>query len=104
MNIIENILNVTKKCGYNNKQICELLNKNYSYVSDWKKGKSKPKADEILLLAKEFNVSVDYLLGNKTDNYISDKNRLLSEELEELTESEFEDVKDYIEFLKSKRK
>ena len=66
MDIIENILNIAKQKGYTNKSLCELLGKNSSYISDWKKGKSKPKADEILLLANKFNCSVDYLLGRDT--------------------------------------
>ena len=30
--------------------------------SDWKAGKSKPKVDKLMLLAKYFNVSVEYFL------------------------------------------
>lgn len=71
MDFVQNILNIARERGYTNKQLCELLGKNSSYISDWKSGKSKPKADEIILLAKEFNVTTDYLLGRseseKTD-------------------------------------
>ncbi len=63
MDYVKNILAVAKANNYTDKQLCELLGKNTSYVSDWKNGKSKPKADEIILLTKEFNVTADYLLG-----------------------------------------
>ncbi len=63
MDIVKNILNIAKLHNYTDKRLCELLEKNPSYISDWKNGKSKPKADEIILLATEFNVSTDYLLG-----------------------------------------
>ena len=65
MDYVENILKIAKENNYTNKQLCELLGKNPSYISDWKSGKSKPKADEIILLAQTFNVSVDYLLGKE---------------------------------------
>ena len=38
-----------------------------STISDWKKGKGRPSADNIAALADYFNVSTDYLLG-RTDN------------------------------------
>lgn len=34
-------------------------------ISDWKTGRSKPSADKLTILAKYFNVSTDYLLGNE---------------------------------------
>ena len=106
MYIVKNILKMAKEHGYSIKQLCELLNKNSSYITDWKSGKSKPKADEILLLAQKFGVSVDRLLGNDVD--ISDKSeddldKLFLDEISDLTYDELEEVKKFIEFLKSKR-
>ena len=106
VDIVKNILKSAKEHGYTNKQLCELLNKNPSYVSDWKSGKSKPKADEVLLLAQRFGVSVDNLLGNDTS--MSDKvengiDELFLHAIADLTDEELEEVKKFIEFLKSKR-
>lgn len=106
MDIVKNILKIAKEHGYTNKQLCELLNKNSSYITDWKSGKSKPKADEILLLAQKFGVSVDHLLGN--DIEISNKSedeldKLFLDEISDLTNDELQEVKRFIEFLKSKR-
>ena len=106
MDIVKNILKIAKERGYTNKQLCELLNKNSSYITDWKSGKSKPKADEILLLAQKFGVSVDHLLGN--DIEISNKSedeldKLFLDEISDLTNDELQEVKRFIEFLKSKR-
>ena len=69
MDYVENILKIAKENNYTNKQLCELLGKNPSYISDWKSGKSKPKADEIILLAQTFNVSVDYSLGQTSKKH-----------------------------------
>ena len=71
MDIVQNILNIANKNGFNNNQICKLLNKNASYVSDWKTGKSKPKADELIMLSEKFDCSVDELLGLKPSSSIS---------------------------------
>ena len=73
MNYIKNILSIAKEHGYTNKQLCELLGKNPSYITDWKNGKSKPKADELLILSKEFNeigigVSGSYYTQNFSKN------------------------------------
>lgn len=34
-------------------------------LSDWKNGKSTPKADKLMKLAEYFGVSVDYLMGTE---------------------------------------
>ena len=34
-------------------------------LTDWKKGRSSPKADKLQKIADYFGVSVDYLLGNE---------------------------------------
>lgn len=38
-----------------------------STFSDWKSGRSKPKVDKLLILAKYFGVSVEELLEEQTD-------------------------------------
>ena len=77
MNIVQNILKVAKSNGFNDSQICKLLNKNASYVSDWKCGKSKPKADELIILADYFKCSIDYLLTGKEYERTADFYRIL---------------------------
>lgn len=67
MNYVENILILAKEKGISNKQICDMLGKSTSYINDWKKGKSKPKADEIIILANLFQVTTDFLLTGKNN-------------------------------------
>ncbi len=38
-----------------------------STFSDWKSGKSRPKQDKLIKLAKYFDVTVDYLLNREVD-------------------------------------
>ena len=43
--------------------LAEMMNCNRQKIADWERGKSTPSADDLILLSKKFNVSVDYLLG-----------------------------------------
>lgn len=38
-----------------------------SVLSDWKRGRSKPKFDKLLILAKYFNVPVEYFAEEEPD-------------------------------------
>lgn len=38
--------------------------------SDWKSGKSKPKADKLLIIANYFNVPVECLIEHDTPNCV----------------------------------
>ncbi|MBQ3427434.1 MAG: helix-turn-helix transcriptional regulator [Clostridia bacterium] len=105
MDFVKNILNIAKEQGYSNKQLCELLGKNPSYITDWKNGKSKPKADEIIILADTFGVSTDYLLG-KTDTQHSptpEQYDELLKGLNQLTPEQIKQVRNYVDFIASQK-
>lgn len=38
----------------------------YSCLSDWKKGRSKPKIDKLILLSDYFKVPLDYFVEKKS--------------------------------------
>ena len=50
--------------GFTQKQLAEKLQKGESTVRMWELGKSEPDTETVNLLAKEFNISTDYILGN----------------------------------------
>ena len=61
-------------------------------------------------MANVFNVSIDYLIGNDDNEYVSTKNRLCNNanydlflkvvlQLGELTNSQLSKVSDYVEFI-----
>ena len=57
-----------------------------STLSDWKKGKSTPKADKMQKIADLFNVSVDYLMTGKEKEggetyYLNDETREIAQEI-----------------------
>ncbi len=49
------------------RQLAILLNINYKAVQRWENETNTPNAEAIVLLAKYFNVSADYLLGLTDD-------------------------------------
>lgn len=48
---------------YSQKQIAEILKTTHQQVSKWETGVQKMGVDKYIILAKFYNVSVDYLLG-----------------------------------------
>ena len=68
-------------------------------LTDWKKGRSSPKADKLQKIADYFGVSVDYLLGNKTkekaptvevDDERSAKRKMLFDLFNSMTDEELD--------------
>lgn len=49
------------------RQLAKLLNINYTSIQRWESEMRIPNAEAIVLLAKYFNVSADYLLGLTDD-------------------------------------
>lgn len=72
-----------------------------SSLSDWSKGKSKPKYENMKRIADYFGVSVDYLLGNEEKPAAQKDSELVKDELmgfygdvkKELTPGDIEDIK-----------
>lgn len=68
----------------------------------WKK--NIPKGSNLIMVADYFNVSVDYLLGRAETKHLDEPNTIAAHMDDDLTEEEIADIKEYIEFIKSKRK
>lgn len=54
-----------KRKGVKTADVCRETGLKAPTFSDWKKGKSKPNADKLILLANYFDVSVEYLRTGK---------------------------------------
>lgn len=50
--------------GLEQKQLAQVLHISKSAVSGWETGRNQPNYDMLITLARFFDVSVDYLLGN----------------------------------------
>lgn len=68
---IDTIFFLMKKKGVSPKMLSDQTGISPGNISDWKSGKSFPKAEALLKIADYFGVSVDYLLGRKESNSVS---------------------------------
>ena len=80
-----------------------------SLFSEWKRGKSTPKADKMKRIADYFGVSIEYLMtGKESKNQTTEPSPVETLaahfEGEELSEEEMEEIMNYVEFVKSRRK
>ncbi len=64
--IIERLLGLIQAQGITQKNLSDKLHISTGNISDWKTGRSAPKADALVKIADYFRVSTDYLLG-RTD-------------------------------------
>lgn len=62
-----------KKKGLSQKALAEKLNYRYTAISNYESGRNQPGLRELIMLAKVFDVSVDFLVGNDRDKTLSEK-------------------------------
>ncbi len=84
-------------------QLAQKLNISASAISQYESGKRTPNDEIKILIAKFFNVSVDYLLGLSPFPNNSHKEDLLSQ-LSDLTNEEITQIQNFINFIKSEKK
>lgn len=81
-----------------------------SAISSYINERYEPKQQAIYLLAKALEVNPAWLMGYEVDMELSDESSecetttIAAHATEDLTEKEMEEVKNYIKYLKSKRK
>ncbi len=65
------------KNNISQKELAKLLNVGVSTISNYETGRNEPSYEKLIILAKYFNVSIDYLLGysenKKIDETITDE-------------------------------
>jgi transcriptional regulator with XRE-family HTH domain len=59
------LTNLRENRGLQKKQLADILNVSISCISQYEKGTSMPGYDILLAMARYFNVTVDYMLGNE---------------------------------------
>lgn len=70
--------------------------------TDWKKGKSSPKFPKLKIIADYLGVSVEYLQGVDSTTTEDDIKVALFGGDKEVTPEMWQEVKDYVEFIKHK--
>lgn len=93
--------------GMKDSDVCRITGIAQGSISDWKHGRSVPKADKIQKIADALNCSVSVMTGQKTDGLdyelsLNNNLRLMIEEAKKLHENEQEYIVGLIRLLNSK--
>lgn len=73
MSIGENILNMRKRKGLSQEQLSEQVNVSRQTISNWELNETLPDANQLILLSKALNVSIDELVNNDIKGVIVEK-------------------------------
>ena len=68
MSFSENLKLIRKERNITQEQLAELLNVSRQAVSKWESGNGYPETEKLLIISKELNVSLDYLLNDKIND------------------------------------
>lgn len=73
MKLGEQILKLRKKKGLSQEQLGEKIYVTRQTISNWELGETSPNPEQLKLLSKELNVSIDELLDNDIQNVLVEK-------------------------------
>lgn len=73
MNLGEKILNLRKKKGLSQEQLGEYINVTRQTISNWELEETSPNPEQLKLLSKTLNVSIDELLDNDIKGVLEEK-------------------------------
>lgn len=67
MAISEKIYMLRKKSGLSQEQLAEQLNVSRQAISKWESGQSIPESDKLLAISQYFNITLDFLMKDDTE-------------------------------------
>ena len=73
MSLGQKILELRKRRGFSQEQFGEKINVTRQTISNWELGETSPNPEQLKLISKEFNVSIDELLDNDIKDILIDK-------------------------------
>ena len=68
----KNIFDLRKQKGLSQEKLAEQINVTRQTISNWELGTTAPNPEQLILLSKALDKSIDYLVGNETKS-VSDK-------------------------------
>ena len=77
----QNILELRKKNGLSQEQLGEKVNVTRQTISNWELQETAPNPDQLKLLSKALNVSVDDLLDNDIQNVVLSKVKVTEKQI-----------------------
>lgn len=110
----ESLKEIRTQSGMSQKALAEKLFVSQQTVAKWETGKATPNPDMVVKLAEIFHVTTDELLGNEApevtqtinspESILNDVEFAFYGEIKDFTEEEKQDLIDFVQFIKSKRK
>ena len=73
MNLGDKILQLRKKNGLSQEQLGEKVNVTRQTISNWELGETAPNPEQLKLLSKALNISIDELLDNDVKNVLVER-------------------------------
>ena len=73
MKLGDNILKLRKDCKLSQEQLAEKVNVTRQTISNWELGETSPNPEQLKLLSKALNVSIDELLNNDIKHVLEEK-------------------------------
>lgn len=64
MQLGNNIQTLRKKKGLSQEKLAEKINVTRQTISNWELGEAAPNPEQLILLSKQFDISIDELVGN----------------------------------------
>lgn len=61
--IKDRLKELRKENNLTQKQVAKILNKSETGYASWEQGLSEPNINDLILLSKYYNVTIDYLVG-----------------------------------------
>lgn len=105
--LLTRIVNLRESQNWSQIKLGKKLNLDKSTMNKIENGTRRVSTDELEKIADIFNVSTDYLLGRENKEYElpESKGQIVANHMgDSVSEDEMEDILDYIEFVKQKRK
>lgn len=81
MNIGKKIFGFRKKKGLSQEKLGEKINVTRQTISNWELGETQPNPEQLKLLSRELNVSIDELLDNNIEDMLNDKTNNISKKV-----------------------
>ncbi len=75
MNLNKNIFDLRKKKGLSQDALAEQIDVTRQTISNWEKGETSPNPEQLILLSKVLDISIDDLVGNE---FVSASNKSVS--------------------------
>lgn len=91
----KNIYEYRKKMGLSQEKLAEKIDVTRQTISNWELGETSPNPDQLKLLSKELNVSIDELLDNNIKDILIEK----TNNNERIAKSTFNTLKCFIIFI-----